>query len=260
MEKLQIGPLACTLQRNGESDRLLVLVHGGMDRAESMRRLIRQAGPDANVFAYDRRGYAGSYRPGVAPLLRDHVNDLCALLDFLVEETGIGTESTFLFGHSMGGVISIGASIQRKVAGVAVFESPIAWMPEAARTETGDRMVREVTDPEDYGEGFMRRMVGDKIWERMPTASRIARRAEGLTLLAEMKDVRISTPWHARDVPLPLRIGFGDQSLDHQIANAKLLAKMIPGSSLTQIEGVNHAAHIHAAKALFTDVIRPLWH
>ena len=74
-----------------------------------------------------------------------------------------------------------------------------------------------------------------------------------------MKDVRDSKPWQVCDVPLPLRIGYGDRSLDHQIANAKLLAKMIPGSSLTQLEGVSHAAHIHGAQALFTDVILPLW-
>ena len=230
-----------------------------MDRLESMRRLTRNAAPDCNVFIYDRRGYAGSHQVGDAPTLRDHIIDLTHLLDHLRSDLGFGDMPTYLFGHSMGGVVSIGASIERHVDGVAVYESPIAWLPEAARTTTGDKMVREVTDPAEYAEGFMRRMVGNRIWERMPSERRMARRAEGATLLAEMKDVRDSKPWETSAVPLPLRIGYGDSSLDHQIANAILLHQLIPGSTLTVLSGVNHAAHLNAPKELYEQVIRPLW-
>lgn len=259
MQDFRVGRVACGLTRNEGNGRLLILIHGGMDRMSSMRRLTRQAIADCSVLAYDRRGYGASHQPGDAPNLKTHTDDFVGILDYAERELGFNPGETFLFGHSMGGVIAIGGAIRRKVAGTAVYESPIAWMPEAERTAIGDAAIREVKDPEEYAENFMRRMIGDKIWERMPTANRNARRAEGATLLAEMWDVRVSTPWDVADIPLPFRVGYGDASLPHQIGNAKILAGMVPGSSLTVLPGVSHGAHLSAPKELYTKVIRPLW-
>ena len=256
---MRIGRLACGLTRNASTGRVLILIHGGMDRMTSMRRLTRQAISDCNVIAYDRRGYGSSYVPGDEPNLKTHAEDFEQLLDHVEKELGFDPLETFLFGHSMGGVVAIGGAIGRTLGGTAVFESPIAWMPEAERTAVGDAAIRNVTDPEEYAENFMRRMIGDNIWERMPVATRNARRAEGATLVAEMWDVRVSTPWKAEDIPLPFRVGYGDQSLPHQVANAKILASLVPGSSLTMLPGVSHGAHLSAPKELYARVIKPLW-
>ena len=42
-------------------------------------------------------------------------------------------------------------------------------------------------DDHDAAEWFLRRMLGDKLWERLPASMRAERRAEGPTLVAEMR-------------------------------------------------------------------------
>ena len=45
-------------------------------------------------------------------------------------------------------------------------------------------------NPEDSAEAFMRRLVGNKVWERLPERTRTARRSEGRVLVGELRDLR----------------------------------------------------------------------
>ena len=44
----------------------------------------------------------------------------------------------------------------------------------------------------------MRRLVGNKVWERLPERTRTARRSEGRVLVGELRDLRSGPPLAAR--------------------------------------------------------------
>ncbi|MCU1351342.1 MAG: alpha/beta hydrolase fold protein, partial [Acidimicrobiales bacterium] len=124
-------------------------------------------------------------------------------------------------GHSIGGVIALVAAARRPdlISSVAAFEAPMSWAPwwpssspggdaiaaaqsdparfvaedaapapveasEVAATEADPARERSMTpDPAgDAVDHFMRRMIGDSRWERLPAATRLQRRAEGHAL------------------------------------------------------------------------------
>ena len=63
--------------------------------------------------------------------------------------------------------------------------------------------------PEHAAEQFLRRLLGDELWERLPERTRLARRAEGHALVAEMVDLQARAPWQAEDVTVPVVAGHG---------------------------------------------------
>ena len=153
--------------------RRIVLVHGSMDRATSFIRLMARL-RDWSVIAYDRRGYAGSAAIGPPLCFEDQVADLVEVLD---------PEPAVAFGHSYGGTVVLAAAAAHPelLPAAVVWEPPQPWLPWWPR-------VKDATDAgaEERAEWFMRRMVGDRIWERLPATTRAQRRAEGHTLHAEL--------------------------------------------------------------------------
>ena len=95
-------------------------------------------------------------------------------------------------GHSFGGLVCLALAERRARPGAgrgglrgardvgAVVAGLVARANEAMA----------MPDPEDAAERFLRRMIGDATWERLPAAMRAERRAEGHALLAEMRSVR----------------------------------------------------------------------
>ena len=147
--------------RYGEPDGRLpvVVVHGGLDRASSFGRVARQLA-DLSVVLYDRRGYGRSIEAGPAPIER-HVDDLLQV---------IGPTPSVVFGHSVGAVIAILAASRepQRVRALLAYEPPMPWVDWWPRR----RPDRAPLDPADEAEHFMRRMVGDRIWRRLPPIDR----------------------------------------------------------------------------------------
>ena len=46
----------------------------------------------------------------------------------------------------------------------------------------------------------MRRLVGNKVWERLPERTRTARRSEGRVLVGELRDLRSGPPWQPDEI------------------------------------------------------------
>lgn len=209
----------------------IVLVHGSMDRATSFTRLMGQL-RDWSIVAYDRRGYAGSAAAGPPQSFDDQVADLVDVLD---------GEPAVAFGHSYGGTVVLAAAASHPglLPALVVWEPPQPWLPWwPPADEAGD------TGAAERAEWFMRRLVGDRIWERLPATTRDQRRAEGNTLHAELTSLSSGPAFDVDAVGAPVIVGRGGQSSGYQRRAARQLAAELPLGELADIPDAGHGAHL----------------
>jgi len=89
----------------------------------------------------------------------------------------------------------------------------------------------------------MRRMVGDRVWERLPTATREQRRAEGHTLDAELRT--LSEPlFDPERIRIPVLVGRGGHARPHHRRAVRELAASLPHGQLVEIPDAGHGAHL----------------
>ena len=215
----------------------IVIVHGTMDRAAGFRRTIGHL-PDREVLAYDRRGYARSGERPVASRLTDHLEDLAVVLS-LVEEPAL------LVGHSLGGVIALWAlatpPLEHDVLGAVIWEAPMAWEPWY-EPKGSDLM----SLPEsEAAESFMRRMIGDPLWERLPESMRNQRRAEGAALQADLRHSAAAESVVRFDrISAPVLIGYGSRSSNNHRRSAITMAESLNDARVVEIDGADHGIHL----------------
>jgi pimeloyl-ACP methyl ester carboxylesterase len=212
--------------------RLVVMVHGAMDRATSFRRVWNHL-RDFEVVSYDRRGYAGSLGVPATSDFADQVADLKAVL---------AGRRAIAVGHSFGGnvVLATAAAHPELIAAAVVYEPPAPWRPEWPSTSAPPARTRT---PEEQAEAFMRRMVGHRVWERLPAATRQQRRAEGPTLVTELARLRLGAPFEISDVGVPVVVGCGSAGLPHAATWARTLAGLLPRAELVEVAGAGHGIH-----------------
>ena len=166
---------------------LIALVHGTMDRSAGLLRLSRCLDHAFRVLRYDRRGYGRSVsHPG--PFDIDHqVDDLVGLL---------GGRRALVFGHSYGGNIALATAARHPelVVAVAVYETPLSWLDWWPGTTAGADAIATRGDPADAAERFVRRLISDARWEKLPPSTRAARRSEGPAMVGELVDLREHAP------------------------------------------------------------------
>ena len=191
------------------------------------------------MLRYDRRGYGRSRHCGPPTSFDQQVDDLGSIV--------VGTRS-IIVGHSFGGVIAL-AFAQRHpalTAAVVAYEAPMAWQPWWPSTTAGAAATGVGGDPGDAAERFMRRMIGDERWERLPPTTREQRRAEGPALVAELRSIRDGTepPYDPREVRSPVIAAHGSASIDHHRRTAVELAGLVPDGELVVVEGAGHGVHL----------------
>jgi pimeloyl-ACP methyl ester carboxylesterase len=215
--------------------RRLVLVHGSMDRATGFTRLMARL-RDWSIIAYDRRGYAGSAVTGPPATFDDQVDDLIEVLD---------GQPAIAFGHSFGGdvVLATAASDPGLIPAAFVWEPPQPWLPWWAAATAGRSGEAEL-EPDERAEWFMRRMVGDRIWERLPSSTRDQRRREGQTLEAEITSLTVAPAFDPSTIGIPVLVGRGGTSSRYQRRAARELAAALPAGELVEITDAGHGAHL----------------
>lgn len=225
----------------------VVFVHGALDRATSFERTRRRLA-DVDTTTYDRRGYGRAVDADPpARAFQDHVDDLLACID---------DRPTVVVGHSLGGDIGLAAAVQRPdvVRAVVSYEAPMPWEPWWPQDTAGAAAV-QAGDPAAAAEAFMRRMIGDQRWQRLPERTKEARRREGVALLADLAGLRAGRPFDPAEVRVPVVVGVGSQSRPHQVDAAPRLVASLPDAELVVIEGASHGAHLsHPAE--FADLVR----
>ncbi|HKY65482.1 MAG TPA: alpha/beta hydrolase [Acidimicrobiales bacterium] len=217
---------------------LVALVHGAMDRSGGMLRVRRVLQPTCTVLRYDRRGYARSLPAGPPTSFAQQVDDLAGLL---------GHRPAVLAGHSFGGVVCLGLAQARPdlVRAVVAYEAPEMWASWWPGSSPGNQAAAMPT-PEDAAEGFLRRMIGDDMWQRLPAAMRAERRAEGPALIADMRSVRPPNPppFDASAVVVPVIAAHGSEARAHHVRATTELARRTPRGELQVVEGAGHGAHL----------------
>ena len=234
---------------------LIVVVHGAMDRAASMLKLSRRLDDEYCVLRYDRRGYGHSAAHPGPFTMGDQVSDLVELLD---------GRRAVLIGHSYGGNVAMATAARHGdlVAGVVVYESPLAWEPfwpqSSMSASAAHAPVPTKAEAADAAEGFMRRLIGDQRWLALPERTRISRRAEGLALVSELKDLREHQPWRAADVHVPVAVGVGSRAGERYLKGMAHVADSVAGATLVCLEGCTHDAPTAAPDQFRRELIDPL--
>jgi len=219
-----------------ETGLVVVLVHGTLDRANSFRRVMRRL-EDFRVVTYDRRGYQDSRGSGPAVGLEGHIEDLLGVL----EQVG---GSSVVVGHSLGGVVAIGAALAEpgRFASVGAFEPPMRWVPPES-PERG-RMGGTFSDPDSAVEAFFRGRVGDAAWDRLEPAARADRLADGPALVAELASLNGDAPFDVTELAVPTVFGGGGASDQFHKETVAWLADHVAGAERIEIPGAGHGAHL----------------
>jgi pimeloyl-ACP methyl ester carboxylesterase len=226
-----------------------------MDRATSFTRLKARL-PDWTIITYDRRGYARSSHLAAGGGFHQQVSDLVDVL---------GGEPAIAFGHSFGGdvVLATAAEHPRLISAAVVWEPPQPWLPwwpnpdgwkEESNTADGGHFLE--TDPADQAESFMRRMVGDRIWERLPSSTRVERRAEGLTLVREIRSLGTGPVFDPARITVPVIVGRGGESAGFQRRATRELAESLERGELAEVPEAGHGAHLSHPGELARLIVR----
>jgi pimeloyl-ACP methyl ester carboxylesterase len=212
---------------------LVALVHGSMDRSSGVLKLSRRLDTDHRVVRYDRRGY-GRSRPHAGPFgIEAQVEDLVAVLN---------GRPAVVFGHSYGGNIALALAMRRPdlVRAVAVYETPLSWLEWWPGSTAGADALATRGDPADAAERFVRRMIGDERWARLPATTRVARRREGVAMVGELTDLRDRAPWDGPAVTRPVVAMYGSRGRPHHRMSTDHLAKVLPDCRVVEITGARH--------------------
>ena len=193
--------------------------------------------PDDYWISYDRRGYGKSRCTDESALSIDvHIDDLCSVMNDIAVPI-------VLVGHSLGGVLALGAATRSDaVASVVVFEPPLSWLSWWPRTDpTGvDVIAPTATETVDR---FMERVIGVSDWQEMSPSLREQRYADGPALLAELSSLRKQAPFDPQKVKQPVTISRGSTTVDIRLRAVEWLEEQLPVEQLVVIEGAGHLAH-----------------
>lgn len=233
-------------------DDLVVLIHGSMDRSAGLLKLSRRLDRCFRVARYDRRGY-GRSAPHDGPFDMDaQVADLLGVLD---------GRRAVLFGHSYGGNVALATAARHpaSVRAVAIFESPLPWKPWWPRDAAGGTAL--AGDEAAAAERFMRRLLGDARWERLPERTRASRRREGSTMVRELADLRDHEPWRGADVRVPVVAMRGSDGAGHHRRAMEALPAELPTVRVEVVEGSRHFGpntHPDQVAAIVADLVHGL--
>lgn len=229
------------VEESGVADGPLVaLVHGSMDRAAGMAKLVRRLEASHRVLRYDRRGYTRSRRVGPPYSVDANVRDLVRLLE---------GRPAIVFGHSFGGDVALAAAHRHPelVRGVVAFEPPLSWLPWWPSSSAGSTAIAAIaaegSSTADAGEQFMRRLVGDRIWERLPEATKAERRADGAALVGELTDLASGPPWPQGSVGVPTIVACGEHAREQHVRANEWFGEHVPDAERVVVPGAQHGAH-----------------
>lgn len=198
----------------------VVLVHGSLDRSAGLLKLSRRLDERFRVTRYDRRGYGRSIGLG-GPF------DMEAQVADLTEVVVDAAVRCVVVGHSYGGNVALAAAARHpeSIAGVVVYEAPLSWLPWWPQSTAGADARAWQHDPEEAAERFMRRLIGDARWDRLPASTRRSRRAEGPALIGELSDLRERAPWQPAAISVPVLPMCGEHALEHHRRSAEVLGE-----------------------------------
>lgn len=212
-----------------------VLVHGAVDTGSSFAGVVRRL-LHVQTVTYDRRGY-GSAWPlfDVGLTLADHIDDL---LDV------IGGRRVTVVGHSLGGLIALGAALRRPdlVGSVGVYEAAMPWTEQWTQDER-HAMLAEI-------DANTARALGRGV---LDPAAAARRQTEWAACRHEVTGLFVA-PFRWQAVAAALTVGVGAASTGGSARDARLLAAEL-SAPVMEFPAAGHLAH-RTHPELFAQLVR----
>lgn len=221
-----------------------------MDRQSGFLKLAKVLSRDHTVIVYDRRGYASSLELGGPYEIARHVEDLLEV---------IGGVPSLVIGHSFGGTVALACAERHPevVQGVVTYENPMPWLSWWPRNTGAGHAARRTDDPEGAAEEFLKRFIGQRLWERLPDSTKAARRAEGRALVDELASIQNSPAFERDSIRVPIAIGVGSLAQDYMREGAVHLSRH-RDARLIVLDGAHHNAHSARPGEFARQLIEPL--
>jgi pimeloyl-ACP methyl ester carboxylesterase len=242
---------------------VVVFAHGSLDRGASFGRTALRL-PDLALVTYDRRGYRASRDLGAAPLPA-HVEDLVRIAEVYARAvpgaSGGRLPQVVAVGHSVGATLVLWAGVvaPERFSALAAYEPSMPWLgfhpptapvrtaaPDGAGGPSGAPAgAGAATDPAAEAERFFRRMVGDAAWERLGDHERRSRQADGPALLADLRGIRMPTPFDVTALTVPTVVAAGGSaSRPHHRKTVAWLAEHVAAVETMEVGEAGHGAHL----------------
>ena len=226
----------------GSGDRLVVFVHGVLDRGRSFSRAADVLASECRMLWYDRRGYGTSTdAPGAPVDVHGHIADVLTVLD---------GRRAVVVGHSFGGVIAAGAAVRAPdlVDALVMYESGPAWAP--GWDDTTMRRMLGGDDPEEAG---LRLMLGDQL-DGFTLEQQERWRRHASAFVAEESSTRLpDPPFDFADLCVPVIYGVSEAA--PFVAIEQHLRDVVPDVQIVPMPGAGHNAHRDAPDG-FADLVR----
>ncbi len=226
----------------------MLMIHGSA--ADRTTWSIQLAGPLASQFsliAYDRRGDA--------PSVEAHADDAVAQLSG-------DPDPAIVVGSSFGSVIALDA-IRRypdRFRGAVLIEPPMAATDAALAVNRDffaafDRTVETAGGPA-AAELFLRTVLGDTAYERMPRAYQERSKAKWAAIRADSHALLSYQPRYAElaSCTVPVLLLGGERSTPYFRSTLETLLGALPNARLEVIAGAGHMLHAEAHRR-FTEVV-----
>ena len=240
--------------RERGSGRALLFIHGMCGDADVWLDQQRRLSDRFRCVAYDRRGHTRSPFGSGVRTVEAHADDAAALIEALdlapaviVGSSGgarIGVDMTRRYGVALrGAVLSEPALIALSDDGGKSFISKVGPALRAAPT------------PQAAVDAFFMQ-VDPQLWSRMPEDRKDAFRANHVELFGDLEmPTYAPTDDELAAIEVPTRFVLGGESEPIFGEIVRRVAKVVPGATLTALDGATHATYASAPEA-FSDVVR----
>jgi 3-oxoadipate enol-lactonase len=216
------------------------LVHSLAMNGEFWNRVAPYLATSADVLVYDCRGHGRSDKPKGSQPVERHADDLADLLD------AVGWKRAVVAGASMGGCIALAfaARYPDRLSGLGLIDTT-AWYGPKAPEQWEERGQKGFRDGMASLVEFQKtRWVTDRFREQNP---KVIDEAIAVFLAndpeAYLETCRMLGAADLRKLPhfsFPTRIVVGSEDYATPIAMAEATRDLIPGATLTILEGVRH--------------------
>ena len=239
----------------------VVLVHGSAtDHATWTIQIASALTERVRLVAYDRRGIGRSPALAGPPTVEAHADDLAALI--AVEAAGEGGACT-LVGSSFGAavVLELCRRFPGRARAAVLIEPPLAPADDVPAVPVGflpalDAIAAE-QGPEAAAERFLRTVLGDAAFDRLPRAFAARSMAQWPQIRADSEALAAYRVRYDElgAIATPIRLLGGERSAAYFRPTLEALARALPRARLERIAGGGHMLHAEAPRGFHAQLL-----